>query len=73
MERIYILICLAIEGLCEEAIGLDTEGKYPDIHHLPDKCRLLSRKFVNGEDLRKLAQEYRSIRKSLMKKYYDSF
>jgi hypothetical protein len=64
---------LAIEGLCEEAVGLDKEGKYPDIHRLPGLCRNLSRKFINGEDLKKLAQEYRAIRKPLMKKYFSAF
>jgi hypothetical protein len=64
---------LAIEGLCEEAVGLDKEGKYPDIHKLPGLCRNLSRKFVKGEDLKKLAQEYRAIRKPLMNKYFSSF
>lgn len=64
---------LAIEALCEEAVGLDKDGKYPDIHCLPEKCRNLSRKFIKGDDLKKLAQEYRVIRKDLMKKYYASF
>lgn len=64
---------LAIEALCEEAVSLDKEGKYPDIYELPSVCRNLSRKFINGEDLRKLAQQYRVIRKDLMKKYYDAF
>lgn len=64
---------LAIEALCEEAVGLDKDQKYPDIQSLPNKCRELSRKFINGTDLHKLAQEYRVIRKDLMKKYYDAF
>lgn len=59
---------LMIEALSEEAVGLDTEGKYPFMKDLVQKCRKLQKECNNckGRDGCNLAQKYRHIRKALM-------
>lgn len=58
---------LMIEGLAEEAISLDKEGKYLHmLEPLPDKIRRLQDMYNEGEDYHKIAQGLREIRKSLI-------
>ena len=65
---------LAIEALAEEACSLDKENKYNKIlEPLPDKCRRLQRKYLEGEDPHDVAQEYRQIRKELQPLCYNHF
>jgi len=66
--------CLSLEALAEEACTLDKKGEYKDILiPLPEKCRKLQRRRLNGEDMNQLAQEYRKIRKKLQPLCYDKF
>jgi hypothetical protein len=58
---------LMIEGLAEEAISLDKNGKYLHmLEPLPDKIRRLQDMYNEGEDYHKIAQGLREIRKSLI-------
>ena len=65
---------MTLEALAEEALTLDNENKYKDIlEPLPDKCRELQRRRLNGEDPHIIAQECRKIRKNLQPLCYDKF
>lgn len=64
---------LTIEALCEEAIGLDKEGKYPDIRDLPEKIRMIIKRFISKKNKFEIAQELRTIRKKYMNRYFDAF
>lgn len=64
---------LTIEALCEEAVGLDTDGKYPEIRDMPTKIRSLIKDFIKKKDIHQIAQDLRSIRKQCMKKYFNAF
>lgn len=65
---------MTLEALAEEALTLDNENKYKDIlEQLPDKCRELQKRRLNGEDPHTIAQECRKIRKNLQPLCYDKF
>lgn len=64
---------LTIEALCEEAIGLDKDGKYEDIRDLPEKIRKIIKEFLSKKNKFEIAQEIRKIRKQYMNKYFSAF
>ena len=67
---------LTMEGLAEEAITLDKEGKLVKklkLQKLPERIRKIERKHLNGEDSEVIAQELRALRKSFMRESFPHF
>lgn len=57
---------LYLEGYAEEAITLDTEGKYKDmLAPIPQILRGIQSAYVNGSDTLELSQKLRELRKKL--------
>lgn len=64
---------LTIEALCEEAVSLDKEGKYPEIRELPDYIRQLIKSFIAKKNKFEIAQKLRVLRKKFMKQNFSAF
>ena len=65
---------LAIEGLCEEAVSLDKDGKQSkDLESLPERIRAIQKKwFENPEkNAHECAQDLREIRKRFQQDNFD--
>lgn len=71
-QQCIIKHSLTIEGYLEEALCLDCDNKYgTEINDLLDKFKAIEQKFLNGHDLKKLAQELRDLRKKIHVKYFS--
>ena len=61
---------LAAEALAEEAVSLDTEGKYPGLKKLPAVLRALQQDWWGDKDECEVAQGLRKIRKKYQKETF---
>lgn len=63
---------LTIEGLLEEAIGLDRAGRYQSLfQNKPERVRAIIAEFNNRKDYLRAAQKMRDIRKELVNASFD--
>jgi hypothetical protein len=62
---------LLIEGLLEEAISLDKDNKY-NLNKYPDEFRNIEKRWIEGEDECKVAQNVRKIRKNFVSKCFNN-
>ena len=63
---------LTIEALFEEAVSLDTKGKWTGLTDgKAEEIRSLQEKWLDGVDLVELAQELRSLRKGFSSQCFD--
>lgn len=65
---------MTIEGLAEEALGLDTQQRHTDIlKALPNEVRRFEKMWIGGVNCANVAQHVRAMRKRLMPHCFKMF
>jgi len=57
---------LTMEYLANEMRQLDIKGEYKEYYDLPQRIRNIAKKFLEGTQRQKIAQEFRALRKELL-------